>query len=216
MKIDLVPIDSVKPYFRNPRFNDPAVPEVKKSLAEFGWNQPIVVDVDKVIIVGHTRLRAAKELGMKEIPIFVAGHLRPEQAKAYRLMDNRSGQFAKWDNTSLFLEIDELSKEFNSDFNTDFLGFLAYDFSLPNEFMSPEATNPTHDEEETVKGEPEADPWASDIESRAKVDGEDENELGIMRTIKVRLLQEHSAEFVVALRELIGSFNGELGEITLA
>jgi ParB-like chromosome segregation protein Spo0J len=108
MKVDLVPIDSVIPYARNPRKNAGAVGKVAASLREFGWRQPIVVDSEMVIIVGHTRLLAARQLGMTEVPVHVAGLLTPEQVKAYRITDNRVGEEAEWDNELLKLELGEL------------------------------------------------------------------------------------------------------------
>ena len=82
MQIQNVPITSVKPYEKNPRFNDDAVDAVAKSIKEFGWQQPIVVDREMVIIVGHTRLKAAESLGLTEVPVIVADNLTPEQVKA--------------------------------------------------------------------------------------------------------------------------------------
>ncbi|WP_240164401.1 ParB N-terminal domain-containing protein [Limosilactobacillus mucosae] len=90
-----VPIDSVKPYENNPRDNDGAVEATANSIKEFGWQQPIVVDKDMVVIAGHTRLKAAKQLGLKHVPIVVAD-LSEEQAKAYRLADNKTGELADW------------------------------------------------------------------------------------------------------------------------
>jgi ParB-like chromosome segregation protein Spo0J len=77
-------LDSITPDARNPRKNQQAVATVKASLAEFGWQQPIVVDAEGVIIVGHTRDRAALEIGMETAPVQVAGNLTPAQARAYR------------------------------------------------------------------------------------------------------------------------------------
>ena len=88
MKVQEMNIDEVKPYENNPRVNDKSVDDVAKSIKEFGWQQPIVVDKDNVIIVGHTRWKAAKKLGMKKVPVVVASNLTPEQVKAYRLADN--------------------------------------------------------------------------------------------------------------------------------
>jgi ParB-like chromosome segregation protein Spo0J len=79
-----------------------------------------VVDSDRVIIAGHTRLEAAKRLGMKEVPVHIATDMSPEQVKAWRIADNRVGQEAEWDTELLKLEIGELV---DMDFDTDFLGF---------------------------------------------------------------------------------------------
>lgn len=120
MNVELWPIDRVIPYARNPRNNDDAIATVAASLAEFGWRQPIVVDDDGVIIVGHTRLKAAKQLGMTEVPVHVASGLTPAQVRAYRIMDNRSNENASWDNELLKLEFDDLRLE---GFNLELTGF---------------------------------------------------------------------------------------------
>ena len=109
MDIRDIAIDAVIPYARNPRLNTDAVSKVAASLKEFGWQQPIVVDKEMVVIAGHTRLLAAKSLGMKEVPIFVAD-LSEAKAKAYRIADNRVGEEALWDNDALAAEIKELSE----------------------------------------------------------------------------------------------------------
>ena len=96
MQIQNMPITSVKPYEKNPRFNDDAVDAVAKSIKEFGWQQPIVTDKDMTVICGHTRLKAAERLGLTEVPVIVADNLTPEQVKAYRLADNKTGELAEW------------------------------------------------------------------------------------------------------------------------
>lgn len=108
MLIETVPIDSVIPYARNPRKNTGAIAKVAASLKEFGWQQPIVVDKDMVVIVGHTRLEAARTLTWTEVPIVKALNLSPEQAKAYRIADNRTGEEAQWDFELLKLELMDL------------------------------------------------------------------------------------------------------------
>lgn len=102
------PIDKVIPYARNPRKNDASVDAVAASIKEFGFRQPIVVDASGVIVVGHTRHKAARRLGMSEVPVHVANNLTPEQAKAYRLADNSAGSRSEWDADLLRLELDEL------------------------------------------------------------------------------------------------------------
>lgn len=103
-----VNIEDVKPYKNNPRNNDGAVEATANSIKEFGWQQPIVVDKDNVIIVGHTRLRAAKRLGLKQVPIVVADNLSDDQVKAYRLADNKTGELADWDLAKLDIEIPDI------------------------------------------------------------------------------------------------------------
>lgn len=111
MQIILTPIDKLVPYARNPRKNDKAVIKVKASLKEFGFRQPIVVDKELVVIVGHTRLEAARQLGFKEVPVHIADSLTDTQIKAYRIADNRTNQEAEWDLDLLKLELDDLKLE---------------------------------------------------------------------------------------------------------
>lgn len=91
MKVQEKALEEIRPYEKNPRKNEAAVEPVAESLKEFGWQQPIVVDADGVIIAGHTRWKAAQRLGMKTAPVVIASGLSPEQVKAYRLADNKSG-----------------------------------------------------------------------------------------------------------------------------
>jgi DNA modification methylase len=120
MKIEMRPIADITPYERNPRHNDAAVDAVAASIREFGFRQPIVVDADGVIIVGHTRLKAALSLGMAKVPVHVAKDLTPDQAKALRLADNKVGELATWDMEMLGLELADLR---GADFDLEVLGF---------------------------------------------------------------------------------------------
>ena len=120
MKIINMKLSDIRPYEQNPRFNDDAVDAVAKSIKEFGWQQPIVVDQEHVIIVGHTRLKAAEKLGLTEVPVLVADNLTPEQVKAYRIADNKTAEIAEWNYDLLPLEIKELQ---NANFDLSLLGF---------------------------------------------------------------------------------------------
>ena len=104
-------VQEIIPYENNPRNNDEAVDKVAESIREFGFQQPIVIDKDGVVIVGHTRLKAAKKLGLETVPVVVAEDLTEEQAKAYRLADNKTNEMAGWNfdllNGELF-EIDDI------------------------------------------------------------------------------------------------------------
>lgn len=104
------PIREITPYENNPRNNDSAVDAVAASIREFGWQQPIVVDKDGVIIAGHTRYKAARKLGLAEVPVVVADNLTEEQIKAYRLADNKSGELAEWDFAALEEELAAISE----------------------------------------------------------------------------------------------------------
>lgn len=110
MQVIEKPLDEIIPYARNPRNNAAAVSKVAASLKEYGWQQPIVVDSEMVIIAGHTRLLAAQQLGLSAAPVVVASDLSPEQVKAYRIADNRVSQEAEWDIDLLAGELKELSE----------------------------------------------------------------------------------------------------------
>jgi len=118
--VELRKIDDIRPYDRNPRLNDDAVDAVADSLREFGFRQPIVVDADGVIIVGHTRWKAAKKLGLAKVPVHVATDLPPEKVKAYRIADNKTGELAEWDLEILPIELSDLRE---SGFDMNLLAF---------------------------------------------------------------------------------------------
>jgi DNA modification methylase len=121
MKIENVDINTIKPYENNPRkLKDSAIEKVAMSLKEYGFRQPIVVDKDRIIVVGHTRYRASKKLGFKEVPITIADNLTPEQINAYRIADNRTAEESEWDSELLKMEIKDLEAK---DFKLDLLGF---------------------------------------------------------------------------------------------
>ena len=120
MKVEMWKTDDVKPYEQNPRVNDAAVEAVAKSIREFGFRQPIVVDEAGVIVVGHTRWKAAKVLGLAEIPVHVAEGLSPEKARAYRIADNKVAELAEWDYDLLPIELSELR---GADVDLGLLGF---------------------------------------------------------------------------------------------
>jgi len=121
MKIENADINTIKPYENNPRkLKDSAIEKVAMSLKEYGFRQPIVVDKDKIIVAGHTRYRASKKLGLKEVPITVVDNLTPEQINAYRIADNRTAEESEWDNELLKMEIKDLEAK---DFKLDLLGF---------------------------------------------------------------------------------------------
>lgn len=111
MDVVEIPLERLIPYARNPRRNEDAIATVAASLAELDWRQPIVVDADMVILARHTRLEAAKRLGLTSAPVHVARGPTPAQARAYRLMDNRAHGNAAWDEALLGLEFCELMEE---------------------------------------------------------------------------------------------------------
>ena len=118
MNIQQIEIDKLIPYHNNPRKNQ-AVNKVASSLKEYGFQQPIVTDKDMVLIVGHTRLLAAKKLGLSKVPVLVAD-LSEAKAKAYRIADNRLNEDSEWDIDLLTLEISDLLEQ---NYELDLLGF---------------------------------------------------------------------------------------------
>ncbi len=114
MKTEMWPIERLKPYEQNPRINDGAVDAVAASIREFGFRQPVVVDEEGVIIVGHTRYKAAQQLGLEKVPVHVAQGLTPAQVKAYRLADNKTGELADLQ---------------GMDFDLDLIGFSSDDLA---------------------------------------------------------------------------------------
>src|SRR6267378_7515477 len=120
MQVELRRITTIKPYEKNPRLNDQAVDAVAASIREFGFRQPIVVDEQGVIIVGHTRYKAAHKLGLEKVPVHVATGLTQAQIKAYRLADNKTANLATWNEELLLQELLELQR---LDFALDLTGF---------------------------------------------------------------------------------------------
>ena len=120
MKVEKRRTDDIQPYEQNPRQNDAAVDAVAASIREFGFRQPIVVDTDGVIVVGHTRWKAAQKLGLEYVPVHVAKDLSPEQARAYRIADNKSADLATWDLDLLPIELRDLQA---ADFDLALIGF---------------------------------------------------------------------------------------------
>jgi DNA modification methylase len=135
MQIELRPLDAIKPYPGNPRQNDDAVDAVAASLKEFGFRQAIVVDADGVIIVGHTRYKAAQKLGLDRVPVHVATDLTPEQVRAYRVADNQSATLSSWDFDLLPIELTAL-KEANYD-----LALLGFDPDELTRILNPGAAD---------------------------------------------------------------------------
>lgn len=119
MEIVNIAVDKLVPYENNPRNNTEAIQYVANSIKEFGFKVPLVIDSDNVVICGHTRLLAAKQLGLKDVPCVVADDLTDEQIKAFRLADNKVGEIATWDLNKLQLELDFL------DCNMEEFGFIS-------------------------------------------------------------------------------------------
>ena len=119
LKIEYVDINSIKPYKKNPRKNEEAIPYVIESIKQFGFKNPVILDKDNVIVAGHTRIESAKRLGITEIPCIYADDLTDEQIRAFRLADNKVGEIAEWDIDLLDTELDDILNIDMSDFGFD-------------------------------------------------------------------------------------------------
>lgn len=143
MKIVYRDVDSLVPYDKNPRVNADAVPFVARSIDEFGFRVPIVIDADGVIVCGHTRLEAAKSLGMKSVPCVMADDMTPEQVKAYRLADNKVSELSDWDLDFLADELSDIEGIDMEDF-----GFTPLDFG---DFDDPDDDGSEPDDEDEIE-----------------------------------------------------------------
>ena len=114
-KIEIVyrPLDQLLPDPKNPRRNDGAVSAVKESIQQFGFRVPIVIDRNGIIRAGHTRFKAAKDLGLTEVPCIIASDLSEKELKAFQLADNKTGELATWDMSMLNLELTDLAELFD-------------------------------------------------------------------------------------------------------
>lgn len=165
-RIEVWPIEKIVPYEKNARtHNDEQVGQIASSILEFGFVNPILVDIDDGIIAGHGRLLAAKSMDLKEVPVVVLDHLSPTQRKAYVIADNKIALNAGWDIDLLNSEIEGLG---SVDFDTSLLGFS----------------------EDELEGLAE-DGWVSDIDSLGK---QDENVEGINSKITIRVDQTFKEE----------------------
>ena len=145
MDVIELPLGQIIPYARNPRRNEKAVAAVAASIAEFGWRQPIVVDENMVVLAGHTRLEAARQLGLETAPVHVARGLTEAQARAFRIMDNRSAQNAEWDEDLLGLELGDLVE---AEFDLGLTGFTEEELSALMNGLAEDETGPQEGEDE--------------------------------------------------------------------
>jgi len=145
MDVIELPLGQIIPYARNPRRNEKAVAAVAASIAEFGWRQPIVVDENMVVLAGHTRLEAARQLGLETAPVHVAKGLTEAQARAFRIMDNRSAQNAEWDEELLGLELGDLME---AEFDLGLTGFTEEELDALMNGLAGEGTGPQEGEDE--------------------------------------------------------------------
>lgn len=156
MEIVNIKTSELKEYANNPRDNDGAVESVAESIKQFGFKVPIIIDRNNTIVAGHTRKKAAERLGLASVPCVVADDLTPEQIKAFRLADNKTGELAEWDFAALEKELSELTA-----FDVDMSAFGFYDFEddyFDNIFNPPTAAEvrretPTADDKQPTDNE---------------------------------------------------------------
>lgn len=144
MKIIELPLDEIHPYENNPRLNDQAVDAVAKSIQEFGFKVPIVIDRNNVIVTGHTRYKASKQLGLKTVPCIKADDLNEKQVRAFRLADNKVSELAEWDLNLLEQELKLLD-----DFDMGDYGFEIIE-------QEPEAYEDDFDIDDAIPEEPKS------------------------------------------------------------
>lgn len=124
LKIEYVDVDSLRPYDNNPRRYDRAIDAVARSIEEFGFRNPIIVDRNGVIIAGHTRWYAARKLGLGQVPIIRADDLTERQVRAFRIADNKTSELAQWDMELLVAELTDLGDDIFTGFTDDELAEL--------------------------------------------------------------------------------------------
>lgn len=114
MDIINVRLADIVPYDNNPRRNDDSVPYVRESIRQFGFKVPVILDRHNVIVAGHTRVKAAKELGLQTVPCIMADDLTDDQIKAFRLADNAAAEHSTWDMERLELELDDIELDMSA------------------------------------------------------------------------------------------------------
>ena len=167
MKITQIPISEIHPYTSNPRvISDKAVSSVAESISRFGWQQPIVIDADGFIIVGHTRYLAAQQLGMDTVPVQRADELTPEQVRAYRLVDNKVNELTTWDDDVLSAELMQIEldgfDQLWQGLTTEISGLERFDFTVdetPEESSSGMIGNPVIQYTIIFDNEPQQQDW---------------------------------------------------------
>lgn len=153
IKIEYKKIDSITPYINNPRNNDDAVEKVAASINEFGFKNPIVIDKSNTIVNGHTRYKAAKKIGLEEVPTISADDLTEAQIKAFRIADNKTGEFSEWDNELLKIEFEGLKED---DYD---IGLTGFDYDELNDILNFEEEKDLDDiEEDEFDEEPPENP----------------------------------------------------------
>lgn len=145
LKIVYKKLSDLKQYEKNPRRNDDAVRFVKNSIEKFGFKNPIIIDKEGTIVAGHTRYKAAIQLGMEEVPTIIVDDLTPAQLQAFRIADNKTSEKATWDNTLLKEELNDILNDFDM---TEF-GFGDFELTILSGDFEPEP----YDKDVTAKYE---------------------------------------------------------------
>lgn len=160
MEVREIAVKNLVPYGKNPRKNDDAVEFVAKSIKEFGFKVPLVIDSKNVIVAGHTRYKAAKKLKLEHVPCIIADDLTPEQIKAFRLIDNKTAEFSTWDD-------DLLGEELNGIINIDMAAF-GFSFFDDTETIEPKYSQKTNIPQYQITGDC---PSLEDMFDTGKSDG---------------------------------------------
>lgn len=165
-------VDDLIPYENNPRKNDDAVDKVALSISAFGFKVPIVIDKDNVIVCGHTRLKAAKKLGLKTVACIKADDLSDEQIKAFRLADNKVSEFSEWDEQKLMKELEELEN----------IDISVYGFEFPEDDGDQEDdtyTNETNIPQYEIQGDkPDISELVDDRKTKELLESIENSDLG--------------------------------------
>lgn len=130
LEIKYVKLNDIKPYNKNPRLNEEAIPYVMKSIQEFGFRNPVILDKNNIIVCGHTRVESAKRLEIKEIPCLYVDDLNEEQIKAFRLADNKVSEKANWNFELLDEELNDILN-----INMEDFGFLENNEDVLDDFI---------------------------------------------------------------------------------
>lgn len=133
MNIENVKVDLLIPYENNPKIHsDEQIARIANSIKEFGFQQPLVIDKDNIVVIGHGRLLAAKELGIEEVPCVRASELNPQQIRALRLVDNRVND-SEWDFSNVQIELDDILDIDMAQFGFDLTIHDEYTDEIPDE-----------------------------------------------------------------------------------
>ena len=202
MEVVEISINEITPYENNPRINDKAVKGVANSIQEFGFQNPIILDKNHVVICGHTRLKAAKKLGYETVPCIVAGALTDEQVKALRLADNKVAEKAEWDE-------DALAKELGEIFNFDMADFGFSMAELEKE-LGEKYTGRLDRVQYDIKGpKPEVEDCFEDFKYHALLD---EIDAANVPEAEKQLLRLLAARFIVFRFNRIAEYYAHSGE----